>query len=289
MKILVILEDEIIQSLFQNRYVELMPEVEIQFGEYNDFYHAEIRAGLYEMVICDLDEGMEKVVSFYEESGNQTPFLFITDWEYSRYLGLLKEGKITNIYPKGLLIEDYKTSAKMIQNLVKGSIFGIHNYTEYPIFLETMTIHYSSEIRKLSFKINFLFPFLNKEKAMQIKLSFYEIASNAFFHSHSLEKGSESYIRDPIYISFAEDSEKIIFSITDKKGTLDRHTVLYWLFKRFHNEKNLPEEHGRGFFLMKNLIDNLIINIDQNKRTEFIAIFYKNDYMGEKSLLIHQI
>lgn len=288
MTILLILNDEIIQQLFEKKYKDLLlPEIEIEFGDFSDDYKSSIEDEKYSLVICDLDEETDKVIDFYNSCPIHSRFLFITDAEYSQFLGLLKEGTISNIYPKGLLIEDYISSSRMLSNLCRSEIFGIHNYTEYPIFLETMTVHYSSEIRKLSFKINFLFPFLSKDKAMKVKLAFYEIASNAFFHSHSLEKGSESYIRDPIYISFAEDSEKILFSVTDKKGTLDKEVVFYWLFKRFHEDTG-PDDHGRGFFLMKNIIDNLVINIEQNNMTEFIAIFYKDDYMGEKSLLIHQ-
>ena len=289
MKVLAILDDEIIENLFKKRYQKLLNNMDLEFGNLDEYYESEIRTGIYNLVICDLDKNFNDVLEFYQNTKTSTKFLFVTDLEYIRYLKLLKDEKISNVYPKGLLIEDYMTSAKMIHNLSEDNIFGIHNYVEYPIFLETINVHYSSEIKKLSLKINFLFPFLSKEKSMRIKLAFYEIASNAFFHSHSLEKGTEAFIKEPIYISFAEDSEKIIFSITDKKGTLDRDTVFYWLFKRFHEDESLPDNHGRGFFLMKNLVDNLIINIDQEKMTEFISIFYKHDYMGEKSLMIHQV
>lgn len=289
MEILLIIKDEIIESLFLKKYKELLVGIELTFGKADEKFRKEIESGRFNLVICDLDANFNLIMDLYGKQKDKVPFLFITDLEYSNFLGALKEERISNIFPKGLLIEDYVTSSKMILNLCKGNIFGIHNYTEYPVFLETMTVHYSSEIRKLSLKIDFLFPYLNKEKAMRIKLAFYEIASNAFFHSHSLEKGGESYISDPIFISFAEDSEKILFSITDKRGTLDKNTVFYWLFKRFHEDGALPDNHGRGFFLMKNIIDNLIININKEKMTEFIAIFYKSEYMGEKSLLIQQI
>lgn len=289
MKILVIVKDEIITQLFSKKYQPLLNNITIEYGERNSEYSQKIQNNEYQVVICDLDEGIEEALSFYHLFPEKTPFLFITDAEYTVYLKKLKDEGLPNIYPKGLLIEDYITSAKLISNLCKKSIFGIHNYIENPIFLETTPIHYSSEMRKMNHKINFLFPFLNKERIMILKLAFAEIVSNAFFHSHSLQKGKEAYIKDPIFISFAEDKEKIIFSVTDKKGTLSRDVVFYWLLKRFESDQNLPLEHGRGFFLMKNIIDNLIINIKPGEMTEFIAIFYKTQYMGVKSLIIHQL
>lgn len=286
---LVLLYDEIIESLFKKKYQPMMKEISFDIGRLEDFSEDQIKREKYDLVICDMDQFSREFIDLYHACKDTSPFLFITDNQYDQYLGLLKNHQLSNIYPKGLMIEDYLTTSKLIGNLCKKNIFGINNYTEYPTFLETVLVHYSSEIRKLSFKINFLFPFLSKEKSLRLKLAFYEIASNAFFHSHNIRKGTEAYIKDPIFISFAEDSEKILFSITDKKGTLNRDTVFYWLFKRVTEEDSLSDDHGRGFFLMKNIVDNLIINIRNNKMTEFIAIFYKNDYMGEKSLIIQQI
>ncbi len=290
MKILTIIEDEIIKSLFHKKYIPALSNIhQIEFGSYDLIYEEKIKKNQYNVVICDLDFDFAKVIQFYNKLKYNANFLFITDWEYTKYLQLLKESKISNIYPKGLIIEDYQTSIKLISNLNKGTIFGVHNYADSPSLLKTMLVHFSSEIRSISGQLNTFFPDLTKEQSIKLKLAFSEIATNAFFHSHGLEKGKEYYIKEPIYISFAEDSEKILFSVTDKKGTLTKETVFYWLLERFKDSEELPLDHGRGFFLMKNIIDNLIINIKENETTEFIAIFYKYDYMGEKSLVIHQI
>ncbi len=288
-KVLVLVYDEIIESLFKKKYTQIMQNVTFELGFLQDYNPQKIKDSGYNLIICDIDSYFQEFINFYNACKSYSSFLFITDNKYDQYLGLLKDHHLSNLYPKGLIIEYYLTTSKLILNLCHKHIFGINHYAEYPTFLETMPVHYSSEIRKLSFKIDFLFPFLSKEKALRFKLAFYEIASNAFFHSHDLKKGTEAYIKQPIFISFAEDAEKILFSITDRRGTLKRETVFYWLFKRITEQDAFSEGHGRGFFLMKNIIDNLIINIKDNEMTEFIAIFYKNEYMGEKALIIQQI
>ncbi|HCL56100.1 MAG TPA: hypothetical protein DHW82_03710 [Spirochaetia bacterium] len=289
MKALVIIKDEIIKNLFKKKYAPLLKNIDLVIKDISFLKSECLSNSDYQLIICDLDGQENEVIQIYQEFKNKFRFVFITDAEYTEYIEHLKNNEISNVFPKGLLIEDYLTSVKLISNLCKNKVFGINHYMEYPIFLETVPLHYSSEMRKLNFKLNFLFPFLKKERLIMLKLAFAEIVSNAFFHSHNIEKGKEAYIKDPIYISFAEDSEKILFSVTDKKGSLNRDIIMYWLSKRLEDDDKLPLEHGRGFFLMKNIIDNLIINIKQDEMTEFIAIFYKSDYMGVKSLIIHQV
>lgn len=289
MNILAVIHDEIIRILFEKKYIPLLKDIHFEFQDLEKVDHERIKAGKYDLIICDLDDSFEQVLHLYNAYRDQTLFLFITDWEYTRYLELLKENKISNIYPKGLLLEDYLTSMKLLGNLCQRNIFGIQNYTDNPLHIDNLLVHFSGEIRNLSFQLGTFFPGLSKEKTMKLKLAFSEIASNAFFHSHGIEKGKDKSIKEPILISFAEDEEKLLFSVSDRQGTLTKDTVLFWILKRFQEDEDLPLDHGRGFFLMKNIIDNLIINIKQNESTEFIAIFYKSEYMGEKSLIIHQL
>ncbi|HOJ49388.1 MAG TPA: ATP-binding protein [Spirochaetota bacterium] len=289
MEILIISKDEIINILFKKKYKKILPELKIEFSNLdNNIDQLNNLIKKYKLIIADLDHETDKIIEIYQQHKENKEFLFITDREYENFIDYLMEDKINNIYPKGLILEDYKTSALLITNIYKNKIFGIKNYIKNPVYFETIPIHYSAEIKKLSLKIEFLFSNIPKEKILQIKLAFYEIVSNVFYHSNELQKGKESYISEPIYITFAEDLEKIIFCVEDRKGKLTKSTVLYWLEKRLKNDKILPDGHGRGFLLMKNIVDSLIINIISGKKTEFIAIFYKYNYLGEKSLLIHQ-
>lgn len=291
MRILAITKDEIIQSVILKKYIPYFHKQNIQLDltAEGESFSANIINNEYNVIICDLDSDKNRVIEFYQNHMAHADFLFVTDNEFFYFIEYLKENKISNIFPKGLLIEDYITSAKLISNLCNHNIIGIHNYTYFPVFLETIPVHHTNHIRKLFFKIDFLFPYLTKDKSTLIKLAFSEIISNTFFHGHHVQKGSEVYLEDPIIVSFAEDTEKIIFSVLDKKGSLNREAIFLWLFKRYQKDEELPLDHGRGLFLIKNIVDNLIINIKKNELTEFIAIFYKNDYMGEKSLIIHQI
>lgn len=291
MKILAVIKDEIIHGIFQKKYANIFLESKIDLILANSIhdYPQNIDNKDFNVIICDLDDKTDDSVEFYQTHKDKAKYLFITDMDFFTHLELLQENKISNIFPKGLLIEDYLTSAKLISNLCKGNVIGIHNYTNFPIFMETIPVHYTAHIRKLFFKIDFLFPSFSKDKTIMLKLAFSEILSNTFFHSHNMQKGQSIYLEEPIIVSFAEDREKILFSVMDKKGTLDRDSVFSWLLKRYQKADSLPMDHGRGLFLIKNIVDNLIINIKKDELTEFIAIFYKQNYMGEKSLIIQQL
>jgi len=288
MDIILLIKDDIIKNLFKKKYKEILPKLNIEICDLCEKKLLIDKIEKYKMIIADIEYETELKTEIYKTFKGRKEFLFITDREYESFISLLLEDKINNIYPKGLIIEDYKTSGLLITNIYKGKIFGIKNYIKTPVYFETIPINYSTEIKKISLKTEFLFSNLPRDKLLQLKLAFYEITSNVFYHSNAIKKGTQAYIEEPIFITFAEDTEKIIFSVEDRKGTLDKSTVLYWLEKRINKDPDMPAEHGRGFLLMKNIVDNLIINIESKKRTEFIAIFYKYNYLGEKSLLIHQ-
>jgi anti-sigma regulatory factor (Ser/Thr protein kinase) len=71
--------------------------------------------------------------------------------------------------------------------------------------------------------------------------------------------------------------------------------VLYWLHRQLAiDEAGLPlgifDSHGRGFFIARQYIDRLIINIDRNKKTEIVIInYFSKVYHGFKPLYINEI
>jgi anti-sigma regulatory factor (Ser/Thr protein kinase) len=100
---------------------------------------------------------------------------------------------------------------------------------------------------------------------------------------------------EAIVVTSMHDSEKYAISILDKGGRLKKNDVLFWLHRQLHLDANgLPigvfDSHGRGFFIAREYIDRMIINIDKNKQTEIIIMNYFMDtYKGYKPLYINEL
>lgn len=93
-----------------------------------------------------------------------------------------------------------------------------------------------------------------------------------------------------IAVTWANDAEKIGVAVEDPKGNLKKVDALRWLDQQDMTGRE-NDDHGRGLYLVRRLIDRFIINIDPGKRTECIVIQYFNrDHISNyKPLLIHEI
>jgi anti-sigma regulatory factor (Ser/Thr protein kinase) len=126
-----------------------------------------------------------------------------------------------------------------------------------------------------------------------------ELIANAVFHGvlrltgipRSEWRGDITLPADSaITVTWACDGEKIGIAVEDHRGNLKKIDALRWLDKEDTSGRE-HEEHGRGLYLVRRLIDRFIINIDPGRRTECIVIQYFNrDHLHHfKPLLINEI
>lgn len=82
----------------------------------------------------------------------------------------------------------------------------------------------------------------------------------------------------PIDLSFGIISGNVILSVTDYHGSLDHTEILFRLERQIHMDTatglplGLTDFHGRGLFICREHVDQLIFNIEPGKKTEVIAI-----------------
>ncbi|MEQ8818724.1 MAG: ATP-binding protein [Sumerlaeia bacterium] len=115
-----------------------------------------------------------------------------------------------------------------------------------------------------------------------VRLILEEITNNAFFHAFRTASGEEKYsIRhfasldagdENVRIEYGNDGGRVGFSVTDNAGTLGISTIITKLERQF-NREGIFDESGRGLYLSRMLATKLIINIEQGKRTQLIALF----------------
>lgn len=97
-----------------------------------------------------------------------------------------------------------------------------------------------------------------------------------------------------ITVEWAKDDENSV-SVTDQTGRLSKEKVLYWIER--NTTKNdqgltsgLTDNHGKGLFITREVVDRMIINIDPGNKTEIILLNYNEGlYEGHRPLWIQEL
>jgi CheY-like chemotaxis protein/anti-sigma regulatory factor (Ser/Thr protein kinase) len=224
----------------------------------------------------------------------QIKLVLMTGYNVDEYLSLIRRHNIGNILVKG---PDFslKEIDGYIQSILTGDIFGLERYFPHSKLHRVAIDKYerSAEVCSLIAKQ------CPDSNDMFLKMAIDELISNAVFHGVLQLTGitRESWREDmtinldnAITVSWANDAEKVGVSVEDPKGNLKKVDALRWLDQSDTSGRE-HEEHGRGLYLVRRLIDRFIINIDPGKRTECIVIQYFNrDHINHyKPLQIHEL
>lgn len=249
-----------------------------------------------DLVISDIQmpemDGFE-LFKILEKEYPQIKRIMMTSYEINHYLKIIRKHNIGNILVKGFEF-DLKEVLSYVESILSGDIFGLERH--FPnIPLKEIKVYSYAQAKELYKDIIKSSP---EKESFFLELAMDELISNAIFHGilqlsdTPREKWTENLILDkesPVVIKWGVDQEKIGISIEDPKGKLRKNDVLKWL--DIHDRKEDDGEHGRGLFLVRSLIDRLIINIAPGKKTECIIFQYfnKKTRSYNKPLLIHEI
>jgi len=257
-----------------------------------------INQSIPDLVISDIQMPIMDGFTLFRVIKDRFPgvkYILMTNYEIERHLALIREYNIGNIIVKGGDL-DFAEVVSYIRALLTGDIFGVKRYFPHtPISNETIVSY--EQAKEISSRIAKECPGKN---GFYLEVAVNELISNAVFHGVLQLTGiprefwREDYeinSQESIKLTWARDDYKIGVSVEDPKGNLKKGDVLRWL-DRFNVELGENEqEHGRGFLIVRKLIDRFIVNIDPGKRTECIIIQYFNrDYGSQKKpLLIHEL
>jgi anti-sigma regulatory factor (Ser/Thr protein kinase) len=218
----------------------------------------------------------------------------MTSYNVDEYLSLIRRHNIGNILVKG---PDFNLAevGEYVRSILTGDIFGLSRHFPQKK-LTGFVIDSYARSAEVCAMISQQCP---KETGMYLSMAIDELISNAVFHGVlrmtgiSREKWRDDIVIDPesaIKVTWASDAEKIGVAVEDPKGNLTKVDALRWIDQEDSSGRE-KEEHGRGLFLIRRLIDRFIINIDPGKRTECIVIqnFRRTPNGPYKPLLINEI
>jgi CheY-like chemotaxis protein len=227
--------------------------------------------------------------------------VLITAYNVEDYIELAREHDIGNIFVKTVPF-NFAELIVLLKNLLSGDIFGSERYFQNDVEKREMLLRRGDNLDNDAEIIVDYLPQIEVKKKLTLVLV--ELLANAIFYGMRQEKADQKETwtydfelpeEEAIVVKVIWDKEKYAISITDKGGRLKKSDVLYWLHRQIAvDESGIPiglyDVHGRGLFIARKYIDRLIINIDQNVKTEIIILNYFGEtYQGFKPLYINEI
>ena len=260
---------------------------------------------------------------------SQTKYALITAYDTLDYIDFIYEHQISNVISKHSNLSlryIYVTACKLLSSRIFGveQYFpglkvlypsempleaGLKNRTLYSV-----NICSTKEKSDWGDHISELFKQRLDIPDSFSKLIFDEITTNAVYRAPRLEDGNYKFQKkdpktdkiiqkenikfekeDHFIIQYGYYDDFMILVCQDNYGTLLKKEVLYRLRRHSKSspETGLPlglsDYHGRGFFLLREQLTNLIINIKRAKKTEVVCLYNKDRNTPYKNMSIFEV
>jgi CheY-like chemotaxis protein len=301
-RILVVDDEEAIRVMLQHFLASLSYEVETAA----DGIEALDKLGrsMFDLVLSDINMPRMKGFQLLQEVRQRYPAVkrvLITAYDVDDYLRLALRHDIGNIIPKTTPFSFVEIET-VLRNLLKEDFFGLDRYLLPGTQKHAATITRHEQIEETTEKIASHME--NEKKSRKLILVLNEILTNAVYYGGRGEQGTDktTWVTEfelppqlAIEAVWGIDSEKFGFAVTDNAGRLRKKDVLHWLCRQTEKDvhgvpKGVFDLHGRGFFIARNYVDSLIVNIRSAQRTEVIGLtYFTMDIQRHKPLYINEI
>ncbi len=225
----------------------------------------------------------------------------VTVDELENYFNLLKNINVTQVYSKidPPVPEELEHFLECISDPLAGFSLSrylyqtselltarIDNHEEKNIFVERVINYFATN----GFEIHQLY---------NVRLILEETLNNAIFHAFKDNEGNDKYQigsfdkldeNEKVTIEYGHCSAFAGFTVTDNAGALSPETVFKKLERQFSKDA-LFDESGRGLYLSRMLSSCFVINIEEGKRTQMIALFddQHRERKGPKPFMLNYI
>lgn len=258
----------------------------------------ELEAAPFDLVLSDITmpgvNGYELVTEMRKRYPN-TKVALVTAWSVEECLKVALAQGIGNIIAKELPL-DFAELDLTVNRLLSEDIFGLERYLEDETPIEKARIRTLEEfaiVREKAFEA-LRVKELPEQRQMSLRLVVDEAISNAACHP-SGNNGTQSEFAlsedNAVELHYARDFETIAFNVVDRFGKLDTRTILAYLERCINPTQDaLTAERGRGLFLIRSLVDKMIINIKKDVRTEVIMLVHpRKRPRDQRPLLITEL
>ncbi len=257
----------------------------------------------FDLIISDINMPKMKGFDLLQKARDQFPNtkrILITAYALNEYMQMAKDYDIGNIITKTSPF-NFEEVGLVVDRLISEEVFGLDKYLKKESQIQQKWVRDSDEIDSVIEEVNVFLKGVDKKTNYNRILR--ELVVNAFYYGARNEKGdrkAEWQIdvklspEQFILVSYGYDSEKVGAAVSDQCGHLHKKDVLFWLERNItrNNEglsKGLFDEHGKGLFIAREMIDRFIVNTKTNVKTEIVVLNYLNSfYKGYKPLYINE-
>jgi anti-sigma regulatory factor (Ser/Thr protein kinase) len=218
--------------------------------------------------------------------------VLMTGYDIDDYITMVREHGVANVLPKGGGFE-LNEMERYVACLLQGNIFGLERHFG-DAQIHTEAVRSQEQAKAVCASI---VEGGRTRDPIYVEMAIDELVSNAMFHGllHDppREEWSEQYRlgeSEFVTVSWGRDEEKVGVSVVDPVGNLKTADVLRWLSEPRGGSGD-QQEHGRGLYLVRKLIDRFIVNVSPGHMTECILIQYHDPATanGKKPLLVHEL
>lgn len=209
----------------------------------------------------------------------------------------------TRAYPRNLIADnqpfDLQELIATIQKLLSGDIFGIEKYqvdVQQKIRLTRSDQKYDviEQVRKF-----FLQNQVQERLVRNVELILNELLMNAIFDAPTDDRGEKLYFqvdrgagfelkpREQPEVQYGISEERLAISVSDQFGDFREDTFFSYLNRCF-SERSILEGAGQGagmgLFLVFKSLNQLVINVAAQKKTEVMALLdYRSSFRDLKT------
>lgn len=245
-----------------------------------------VKKDRFDLVISDINmPGMKgyELLDNIKKISAEIKTALITSYDVHNYIKIAKEYEIGTIITKTTPFNT-KEIRQVVRDFLNENVFGLGKYINEKVYSESIKKEDSDQ---LVTRILSEIPSPHNPKGLMKGLI--AILQNAF-----ALPGTSSGTEVKITVEWGSDNEKSGISVRDNAGTLNKQDVLYWIERNTTKGENglsvgFFDEHGKGIYLTREMLDRVIINIKKNRFTEIVLLNYtRGMYKGYRPLWINE-
>jgi len=256
-----------------------------------------IDTGHYDLVILDSHIEDMKIPDVIERARRRNPHgktALLTGDSMDECIRFAMEHNIGTLLARTIPF-DLEELTRTAKGLLTEKVFGLERYLDPGAEILEHWIRNSRQITRVRDQIleQDEIRTWSRQRQTILKLALDEAITNAAYHGNQIRKGSHATFSkgQEVMVKYGHDGDKIGIAVIDQAGCLEKNTILRKLDNCISQEMEyLLMDSGRGLFLMRSMVDRMIINIKKGVKTELIMIFRPNrSEIGQRPIIINEL